>query len=287
MKMTMECNCPVCGAKTRRYAQHPEAELLRCDICTHVFSEQLGTAGSDIYDPTYFQDTHKNWFANPNIALFDWILENVPNSATSLVDVGCGNGGFLRYVKSRRPDLELWGIDLTANEEVDGIRFVQTDAVEAKIDRKFDVIVTQAVIEHIPDVRSFCNQLVKLSHEGSLVFVMTLNNDSILYVAARLAKRLGIEAPFNRLYSAHHVHHFTPRSLSKALERFGFEISHVHHHNVPLKAIDLPRSGYVLRVMFIAGVAIVFAIGKLFRRCYLQTVVARVGRAGGSGRNES
>lgn len=267
-------NCPVCGATTSFMATHPEAEIYHCSTCTHVFSDQKSLAQSELYCSDYFQNTHRNWFCHPNRDLFNWILAHIPRHASSLIDVGCGTGGFLKFLRTKRSGIRLTGIDLAANEDVDGIRFVQADALNTDLGEKFDVVVSQAVIEHVPNLQEFSGQLASLSNVDGYIFVMTLNNDSMLYVMARLLKKVGVDIAFNRLYSAHHVHHFTTQSLKLVLANAGLRVVAVHHHNAPLSAIDVPGTTPLLRGMLLLGVGMLFLLGSLFRKCYLQTVIA-------------
>jgi 2-polyprenyl-3-methyl-5-hydroxy-6-metoxy-1,4-benzoquinol methylase len=264
----------VCNAPAAFLADHPEAALYRCNACTHVFSDPDTIIHGEVYREEYFRDAHRNWFSHPNLTLFRWIVQTIPNTAKSLVDVGCGNGGFLKYVRTQIPSMHLVGVDIVPNQEIEGISFHQVDALEANLGEKFDVVVSQAVIEHVPDLTKFISQLARLCNDGGQVFVMTLNNDSLLYMTARLLKRFGISIAFNRLYSAHHVHHFTSRSLQTALARGGLRTVNVRHHNAPLDAIDIPTSVPIIRGVLLAGVAMLFVLGLPFRRCYLQTVVA-------------
>src|SRR5262245_19531719 len=87
------------------------------------------------------------------------------------------------------------------------------DAVTTRIDGSFDVVVSLAVIEHIPDVRAFAGRLVEFCRPGGVICVMTINEASVLYALARAARRVGVPLAFNRLYKRHHVQHFTTRSL--------------------------------------------------------------------------
>ena len=41
-----------------------------------------------------------------------------------MIDVGCGNGAFLRYLKDYSSDLKLAGIDYHKNEKTEEITFI-------------------------------------------------------------------------------------------------------------------------------------------------------------------
>jgi hypothetical protein len=100
---------------------------------------------------------------------------------------------------------------------------------------------------------------------------MTLDDRSILYAVARLLNRVGYRAPFERLYDRFHLNHFTSRSLRTLVENESLQTVAHHHHNIPIRAVDLPTESSVLR----AGVWGTFVLGRLTGRMYLQTIVSR------------
>ena len=224
----------------------------------------------ETYDDDYYEVEHRRWFEHPNTALFGEIAKAIPRDSTVL-DVGCGKGAFLRYLHTHRPDLELTGIDLTDNPDTDGITYLKGDIMT--IDPgQFDAVVSLAVIEHIPEVVRFVDRLYSFVRPGGVVAVMTLNEASLLYRLARASRPIA-PITFNRLYSAHHVHHFTRRSLESLLGSHS-RIERSWTHNMPLAAIDIPASG-VSGAILRAGMGGVCAVGDWTGTAYLQTVVSR------------
>jgi 2-polyprenyl-3-methyl-5-hydroxy-6-metoxy-1,4-benzoquinol methylase len=265
--------CPVCGHDAQFAYTHPEARIFRCTGCTHAFSDPESLEGLEPYSADYYDEAHRNWFANPNLALFDWIEKRIPSDCQSLIDLGCGRGQFLDFVRARRPNIRLVGVDLSHNVNRDSIEFHCGDALDLKLGA-FDAVVSLATIEHVSDVAGFARRIHDFCNPGGIVVVMTLDDGSLLYRASRLALWLGMPVGFNRLYSAHHLHHFTHRSLVRLLERSGLNLLGSLHHSVPLKALDLPVSPLV-RPIFLAGVKTVFIAGDLIRLSYLQTIIAQ------------
>jgi 2-polyprenyl-3-methyl-5-hydroxy-6-metoxy-1,4-benzoquinol methylase len=78
----------------------------------------------------------------------------LPQTARTLLDVGCGSGAFGRLLRSRRPDMELWAIEpdpVSARAAEDGFdRVVQGEFPNSKIPtEKFDVVLCADVLEHM------------------------------------------------------------------------------------------------------------------------------------------
>jgi 2-polyprenyl-3-methyl-5-hydroxy-6-metoxy-1,4-benzoquinol methylase len=267
----MSIACPICHTAARFMATHPEANIYRCERCTHAFSDPGSMPLQESYGPDYYNHTHRRWFEHPNTALFERITAVIPTGA-SVIDVGCGRGDFLRHVHRSRPDAQLTGIDYSTNQDKT-IRFLQGDAFELDIGDRFDVVVSLNVIEHVSDCVGFANRLRELTKPGGTMAIMTVNESSILYGLARIGRGLGVPLAFDRLYSRHHLHHFTRASLLRLLESCGLKVSQHILHNSPVKAVDLPvqsrMADAALRIM-VGGVC---GAGYVLSKGYLQTVI--------------
>lgn len=266
-------SCPVCRGNAAVAYLHPDASIYRCEGCTHVFSDPRSIRKHETYGPEYYEEAHRNWFLHPNIRLFRWIVGEIPPQAGSVIDIGCGRGHFLRFLRSVRPGLKLVGVDLSKNETDPGIEYYQGEITDVPLTRKFDVVVSLAVIEHVADVSGFAKRLAALCTPGAQAIVMTLDNNSLLYRVARLVNSFGLRTAFNRLYSTHHLHHFTERSLHLLLESAGISAYKVHRENAPLRAIDIPPGGRMLQPVMWVGVATILALGSITGSAYLQTMI--------------
>jgi 2-polyprenyl-3-methyl-5-hydroxy-6-metoxy-1,4-benzoquinol methylase len=255
-------------------AKHPDADIYRCDHCTHAFSDPASMPRQESYAPDYYDDTHRRWFEHPNTRLFDRISAIVPHGG-SLLDVGCGRGDLLRHVQRKRPDVQLTGIDYSPNRD-ENIRFLQGDAITLGIRERFDVVASLAVIEHVSDCVALANRMRELMKPGGIAAIMTLNEASVLYRLAGIGGALGVHLAFNRLYSRHHIHHFTRASLRRLLESCGMTVSRQIMHNAPVKAMDLPVCGQVPDAVLRIGVGAVFAVGSVLSKTYLQTAICSV-----------
>jgi 2-polyprenyl-3-methyl-5-hydroxy-6-metoxy-1,4-benzoquinol methylase len=268
--------CPICGGMAFVTHNHPDAHIYQCPQCTHRFSE-LKPNVSEPYAPEYFEETHSNYFSHPNLWLYDLIarlIEREPEPR-SLIDVGCGTGSLLQFLKARVQSVELTGIDVAAPPLPPGIEFIQGDVVSLELHRQFSIVVTLAAIEHIADCRGFARRLKSLAKPGALVVVMTLNEDSTLYAAARLLHKLGFQLPFNRLYSSHHIHHFSEASLRALLVSEGLSVEKAISYNPKLAAVDIPAPNRAVNLALRAAVGGLFVLGSIANRCYLQVLICR------------
>ena len=265
--------CTVCGGPAHRESGFRDIALYRCERCGHCFTDVAGLEHLAEYDDAW-EALHTNWFDNPNIELFDLVATTIERHKLDarVIDVGAGRGELLDYLRKRDPKLQLTGLDISLHPEIEGVEFISGDFADTDCgDRRWDVVVSLATIEHVADVRAFASRLRDVLEPGGLAITMTLDDRSVLYAVARLLNRVGYRVPFERLYDRFHLNHFTSRSLRTLLEDAGLETVAHHHHNIPISAVDLPTESSILR----AGVWGTFVLGRLTGRMYLQTIVSR------------
>lgn len=140
----------------------------------------------------------------------------------SLVDIGCGDGFFLRKLAEKYPSKELAGLDLSeraigfarllnASDETSeiNVEFICRDLIREPLNRRFDIATCVHVLEHIrPE-----------SLSEFLAAVRELINDGGKYIVLVPSTKGPLEK------SKRHYQHFDEQSLTRALsEHFRVEI---------------------------------------------------------------
>lgn len=130
-------------------------------------------------------------------------------SFESLIDVGCGNGEFLRGVNKLIPGRRLAGADISqAVIEQNRIRmpdmeFFTLDLDNESLPKKFDVVVCMEVVEHCTDYRQAIKRLAEITEQ-----------------------RLFITVPCGPLFEIDrrvgHARHFMAAEIKTALREAGF-----------------------------------------------------------------
>ena len=142
-----------------------------------------------------------------------------PPGRPRLLDVGCGNGTFLRDMRDAGWD--VFGIDPDPGA-VEAARETGASVEEGLLTpetfagQEFDAITLSHVIEHLPDptaTLSICRDLLK---PGGHLWIATPNLESRGHRRFRRHWR-GLEPP-------RHLAIYTRRSLTGLLERLGFEV---------------------------------------------------------------
>jgi SAM-dependent methyltransferase len=131
-------------------------------------------------------------------------------SFKSLLDVGCGNGEFLREVNRVIPEVSLAGADISQavikqnRTRMPDMEFLTLDLDNASLPKKFDVVVCMEVVEHCADYRKAIKRLAEMTD-----------------------KRLFITVPCGPLFEIDrrvgHTRHFTAEEIENALKDSGFK----------------------------------------------------------------
>lgn len=134
-----------------------------------------------------------------------------------LLDVGCGNGRYLKLMES--VGWKVAGVEIDekaakiAQQNYDLSVFVGDIENAPFKEESFDVITVSHVIEHIPEPISFIQKLVLLLKKGGLLIVVTPNADS-------LGHRL-FRANWYQLNPPLHLRVYTLKSMKKLIELVG------------------------------------------------------------------
>lgn len=272
----MSLTCPVCTGQSKFEYKFSDISLYRCMDCDHCFTDINSPMEFEKYEPQYFE-TKQNWFGNPLTDLYKKISSQITNykENASVLDLGCGNGNFLKYLRKENSSLKLTGIDFYQNKPVEGINFINSDIYSWNFDCKYDVVVSLAVIEHVQDIKKFIKIIKALSVSRGLVVIMTNNEQCILYDCSKILKKVGYSAPFERLYSKHHINHFNISSLKRLVVDSGFSLTKTFFYDPPLTSIDFFAESRIYTLIQKIGVKITFLLGQLTGRSFLQTVFCK------------
>jgi len=137
-----------------------------------------------------FADPFAHSRGNPQPGFFK-LLEEMPPSFKYVVDVGCGNGRFGRFLHNHYSSFEYTGIDFSpellhkANESLIGTYYQRDISQPGFLDGtgKFDIIVCLATMQHIPgrvNRLRFLGELGShLTHEGVMFLANWQFMDSV------------------------------------------------------------------------------------------------------------
>jgi 2-polyprenyl-3-methyl-5-hydroxy-6-metoxy-1,4-benzoquinol methylase len=234
----MKRNCPICKSKEcllieiiglNGYEQHPINGPYLLTQCTKCNFNYCNTPVSQRDLDKYYSESSK--YENlKTIAMggggdselerarfsksFNKIKIFIESKSSSILDIGCANGGLLQVFKLNGYS-DLSGLDPSpacaqrakANT---GCYVYQGAFLQTSIKRKFDVICLTHVLEHIIDVKGFILKLVRSLKPGGYVYIECPDSSKYHRV---------IHSPFQE-FNTEHINHFAPqdyRNLAKSL----------------------------------------------------------------------
>ena len=176
------------------------------------------------YDELY-QDKNDSYYVNERKEL----LKFVPTAITSALDIGCGAGNFGRMLKNQL-NVEVWGIEpdkksATIAESV--LDKVINDVFDAeslkKLDRKFDVIFFNDVLEHVPDPDWALRNCHQLLNPGGAI-VASLPNMRFYTVINELLFEQDFKYQDSGIMDKTHLRFFTKKSMMRLFNENGYHI---------------------------------------------------------------
>jgi len=158
-----------------------------------------------------------------------------PRSARPrLLDVGCAHGWFLEATQQDfdglgiEPDRAVAAATALRGLPVRGGFFPEVLDPE----ERFDVIVFNDVLEHIPDVNGVLDACYRHLVPGGLLVVNAPSRSGILYRVSKWLSRLGRRASFERMWQkgfpSPHIHYFHTPTIERLARGHGFEPTGAH-----------------------------------------------------------
>ena len=237
-------NCPLCHVPNRtelvrldkvpmmvnRLMESPEAArrssmgtlaLVLCEGCGHLYNAAF-TTESMVYDETYGNALH----GSPAYRSHSWqlarmLVKDHHWSHQRLLDIGCGQGYFLRLLCALGVNHGI-GIDPATPESAwqqagamgGQIRLIQGEFDAANQDLPGDKVICQHLLEHLPQPQALIDQIGQATCRA--------NGHELLIEVPNGLFTLRDNGIWDLIHE--HVSYFTPRSLVGLLKRSGYTV---------------------------------------------------------------
>ncbi len=156
----------------------------------------------------------------------------LPETARTILDVGCGAGGYGRTVKTSRPATEIWGVE--TNRDAAQIAAGYLDRVvvgnfpdSIGVPRQyFDVVQFNDVLEHMVDPWEALRQTVQLLKPTGVV-VASIPNVRYLPVLFKLLVRGEWKYAASGVLDSTHLRFFTRSGICSLFNECGYRVERI------------------------------------------------------------
>lgn len=234
-------NCVLCpeGTPTKYFLKTSDVKqqftYYRCEGCGLVFLDPRPTEEEilEFYTKDYYGEGSQkfiSWLSLPRL-VFAWErvrrLQKCFQTPGRVLDVGCGEGTFLRLLK--KEGWECFGTELTAEMASRASRFgvsVSTGEIHENQFplRYIDVITFWQVLEHLRNPAKIIKSLLPSLKKKGIVAISTPN------ISSFQAQVFGAE--WFHLDPPRHLYLFSPETLKILMESLGFDLVRLYHFSL-------------------------------------------------------
>lgn len=227
----MEKPCPVCSHALHKCIYHDpsrDLRIVRCSSCGFRFQNpppkmQVDKENTEMYyQKTYLDvaESHRDLF----LEKIDTFLADIhPGKA---LDIGCATGQFLEAAKKRgwTPygiDVSQWCCNYLKNKGFANI--IHGDLSTANFpDQFFDLVHLSHVLEHVPDLPGFLNEIYRIMRPGGRVMI-EVPNETLFPWNYKLINLFHSEKK-KRKTPRNHISLFSKKTLALSLQKSGFRL---------------------------------------------------------------
>lgn len=222
-------NCPVCHEGMKESVQKWH---FFCPRCAYERSSLVPTINEHAAHENIDEAARETGLRELRVSNFIMLLKAVRElkpDGGRLLDVGCAHGWFVETAMS---NFDVLGIEpdeaIYSSTAARGLPVRNGYFPEAlREGEKFDVIVFNDVLEHIPPVANVLNACHERLNDGGYLVINLPSSDGIFYRLSRMFARVGYGGFFDRLWQkglpSPHVHYFNEVNLAELLKCHGFE----------------------------------------------------------------
>jgi len=148
----------------------------------------------------------------------------LPERAT-LLDVGCGSGEFLEFVRKKKPMVTGKGVDFSLKSvemtQASGFDAELLDLATDEIRGQYDFVTCFEVLEHIPEAEVALRHLKAAFRKQLIISVPNIG-----YLGCRLRLALFGRFPTTNciMHIKEHVRHWTPKDFCEWVSQEGLQV---------------------------------------------------------------
>lgn len=169
----------------------------------------------------------------------DLIANHIPSDNSNILEIGCGSGIFLRYLR-KKGYKNTYGMDLSlrileyAHSKDKCAKHVRGDAQSLPFKEFFNCVVLQDALHHIRDIDRCFSEIEKVLVPGGVIVILDPNKKNFLgEVIRKILKKMKLLTPTERALDM--------KAIEKSTKKAGFSIKETGYFGV----VSFPLSGIV------------------------------------------
>lgn len=201
----------------------------------------LSKGFQDLDDWSYYL---RAWHGRSRFEKIKELLRNERNAR--ILDVGCGDGFFLREIE---PHAEKFGIDIIDIQNPNDFSFIRANLEDGFPfeSESFDTLIAGEMIEHLLKTDYFINECHRILRKNGCLILTTPNLCSLKNSFLVILGRQPIGVDYSLDNGVGHVRAFSPAAMREILKRGNFQIEILKSDRVPLPFAP-PNSDFFLKI---------------------------------------
>jgi 2-polyprenyl-3-methyl-5-hydroxy-6-metoxy-1,4-benzoquinol methylase len=230
----------MCDSRESRLwgVEYQQRRILKCCGCGVRFLDPSQRPGPEHYDECYFEHKASKMLDHEklirvmksdadSIKTIARISPKAADPESSILDIGAGRGSFLILCKLLGFS-KLTGSDISDSNagllSGFGIDLKVGDITTVEL-AQYDIVTFHHVLEHIAEPDKFLRRIGEILRDDGVGHLLIPNEGSLNSRFKSLLSRLRLKKrAFKHLSPGHHLWFYDKRTLTRLLERYGFEI---------------------------------------------------------------
>ncbi|WP_310484781.1 class I SAM-dependent methyltransferase [Chamaesiphon sp. VAR_48_metabat_403] len=225
--------CPICNSnlfeisKLKGSRTGKETPLKFCVKCTSFFQRpnyHEDDAALNL-DLQWHVNKHEEHKSHSSKIIHQLLAHNA--KIKTILDIGCGIGTTILAAKDLGVDCvgvepNMYAVEYAKNNL--SLDLIPGYFSASLVDRKFDAIVIDMVLEHVPSIQPFMTDVFSILNPGGLIYIAVPGlNWSIMRNALRLLlRRIDIVSTFGD--NDVHINHFSRRGMLQLIRQYDAKI---------------------------------------------------------------
>lgn len=222
--------CPICNNISYKRLKLKEWEIYKCKTCKASFLHPIPIENQKIYNEDYFKKWYISQYKDRKSylsKLWKKIKSYIPKNG-KILDIGCGIGIFMEFLKGRNYD--IYGFEISP--------FALKICKEKKLkvfsgnfknlknqNNMYDVIVMMDVIAHIDNLSEYLNVVKKILKIKGILIIKTPLHSKYMFMLAKIFNL--INKGKSILHLPAQIYHFDKISIFKVFNLKGFKIKKI------------------------------------------------------------